>query len=103
MTPRERLVVHEGPIDGEQAEGVMRRHKIKKLPLVDAAGGLIGLVTAKDLVTLKHLALATRDRHGRLRVGAAIGAKGDSSSAPPSSSAPAPTSSSSTSRTPTRS
>jgi IMP dehydrogenase len=77
MTPRERLVVHEGPIDGEQAEAVMRRHKIKKLPLIDAGGGLIGLVTAKDLVTLKHLPFATRDQHGRLRVGAAIGAKGD--------------------------
>jgi IMP dehydrogenase len=77
MTPRERLVVHQGPIEGEAAEAVMRAHKIKKLPLVDAGGRLIGLVTAKDLLVQKRLPFATRDQHGRLRVGAAIGAKGD--------------------------
>ena len=38
MTPRDRLVVREGPIDVAAAEEVMREHKIKKLPLVDAAG-----------------------------------------------------------------
>ena len=55
----------------------MRAHKIKKLPLVDAAGRLLGLVTAKDLIKQKQLPAATRDSHGRLMVGAAIGAKGD--------------------------
>ncbi len=55
----------------------MRAHKVKKLPLVDAAGVLIGLVTAKDLLKQRQLPFATRDSHGRLRVGAAIGAKGD--------------------------
>jgi IMP dehydrogenase len=77
MTPRERLVVREGLTDIASAEGVMRDHKIKKLPLVDREGRLLGLVTAADLLKQERLPFATRDDHGRLRVGAAIGAKGD--------------------------
>jgi IMP dehydrogenase len=77
MTPRERLVVREGAIDTLAAEETMRQHKIKKLPLVDKQGRLIGLVTAKDLLKQERLPFATRDEQGRLRVGAAIGAKGD--------------------------
>ena len=77
MTPRDRLVVREGAIDSDAAEEAMRVHKIKKLPLVSADGRLAGLVTARDLVKQKQLPAATRDPQGRLRVGAAIGAKGD--------------------------
>ena len=77
MTARDRLVVREGPIGAAAAEDVMRAHKIKKLPLVDTEGRLMGLVTAKDLIKQERLPSATRDDHGRLRVGAAIGAKGD--------------------------
>jgi IMP dehydrogenase len=77
MTPRERLVVHEGPIGTEDAERMMARHKVKKLPLVDRAGVLTGLMTAKDLLKHRQRPYATRDSQGRLRVGAAIGARGD--------------------------
>jgi IMP dehydrogenase len=77
MTPRDRLVVHEGPIAPNDAERLMAERKIKKLPLVDAQGGLIGLITARDLVRQRRLPFATRDAQGRLRVGAAIGATGD--------------------------
>ena len=77
MTPRERLVVHTGDTDPAQAAETMRVHKIKKLPLVDADGTLRGLITAKDLMSQRQLPFATRDGQGRLRVGAAIGAKGD--------------------------
>jgi len=77
MTPSDELIVREGVIDSAAAEDVMRTHKIKKLPLVDASGRLLGLVTARDLIKHKQLPAATRDAHGRLRVGAAIGAKGD--------------------------
>jgi IMP dehydrogenase len=77
MTPRERLVTRQGTIDSAAAEEAMRTHKVKKLPLVDDDGTLVGLVTAKDLLKQKALPAATRDAHGRLRVGAAIGAKGD--------------------------
>jgi IMP dehydrogenase len=55
----------------------MRAQKIKKLPLVDKDDTLLGLITAKDIVHQRQLPFATRDQHGRLRVGAAIGAKGD--------------------------
>jgi IMP dehydrogenase len=77
MTPRASLVVHEGPIALADAERLMVARKIKKLPLVDANGRLIGLVTAKDIIKHEQLPFATRDDHGRLRVGAAIGATGD--------------------------
>jgi IMP dehydrogenase len=77
MTPRARLVVQRGAPDLGAAADVMREQKIKKLPLVDADDRLLGLITAKDLLQQRQLPFATRDPQGRLRVGAAIGAKGD--------------------------
>jgi IMP dehydrogenase len=77
MTPFSQLVTHEGVISIADAERVMVERKIKKLPLVDADGRLVGLITAKDIVKHRHSPFATRDSQGRLRVGAAIGAKGD--------------------------
>jgi IMP dehydrogenase len=77
MTPRDRLIVREGSLDSAGAEEVMRVHKIKKLPLVQRDGTLAGLITARDLLKQRQLPFATRDAHGRLKVGAAIGAKGD--------------------------
>jgi IMP dehydrogenase len=77
MTPRERLVVHDGQADHTAAEAMMARHKIKKLPLVERDGRLIGLITAKDLIKHRQHPFATRDAQGRLCVGAAIGATGD--------------------------
>jgi IMP dehydrogenase len=77
MTPLDRLVTHEGAIPPEEAERLMVERKIKKLPLVDREGKLLGLVTARDLVKQRRLPFATRDDQGRLRVGAAIGATGD--------------------------
>jgi IMP dehydrogenase len=77
MTSREKLVTRTGPVDSAAAEEAMRSAKVKKLPLLAEDGTLVGLVTAKDLEKQKALPAATRDDHGRLRVGAAIGAKGD--------------------------
>ena len=77
MTPVERLVVHSGPVSMERAERIMVERKVKKLPLVDETGRLTGLITARDITKQKRLPFATRDAQGRLRVGAAIGAKGD--------------------------
>jgi IMP dehydrogenase len=77
MTPADRLVLHEGPLAADDAERIMVERKIKKLPLVDRDGRLVGLVTAKDILKQKRLPFATRDAQGRLRVGAAIGATGD--------------------------
>jgi IMP dehydrogenase len=77
MTPVQRLVVHQGPIGIDEAERLLVQHKIKKLPLVDHDGRLLGLVTARDIVKHRRQPFATRDAQGRLRVGAAIGATGD--------------------------
>ena len=77
MTPVDALVTGEGELTLEAAERLMIERKVKKLPLVDRDGTLIGLITAKDIVKQERLPFATRDAHGRLRVGAAIGAKGD--------------------------
>jgi IMP dehydrogenase len=77
MTPVESLVTGEGELPLDVAERLMVERKIKKLPLVDRNGTLIGLITAKDMVRQERLPFATRDAQGRLRVGAAIGAKGD--------------------------
>jgi IMP dehydrogenase len=77
MTPIERLVTQQGQISIPDAERIMIDRKIKKLPLVDGAGGLIGLMTAKDILKHQRSPFSTRDAQGRLRVGAAIGAKGD--------------------------
>jgi IMP dehydrogenase len=77
MTPRERLVVHTGMIPLADAERVMTERKIKKLPLVNPDGTLLGIITAKDLLKHRRHPFATRDEQGRLRVGAAVGATGD--------------------------
>jgi len=77
MTPRAALVVHRGSISFEQAVGVMRDRKIKKLPLVDNDDRIAGLVTARDIIEHEEHPYATRDARGRLRVAAAIGATGD--------------------------
>ena len=77
MTPLDRLVVHQGPLSPADAERIMVERKIKKLPLVNPDGTLLGLVTARDLVRQRRLPFATRDAQGRLRVGAAVGATGD--------------------------
>src|SRR5687767_6625870 len=77
MTPVDALVSGEGELSLEAAEQLMTERKVKKLPLVDRKGVLVGLITAKDIVKQERLPFATRDAHGRLRVGAAIGAKGD--------------------------
>lgn len=77
MTSRQRLVTHTGPISMADAETLMTAEKIKKLPLVNADGTVLGLVTAKDIVKHRRHPFATRDPQGRLRVGAAVGATGD--------------------------
>src|SRR5205823_5237952 len=66
-----------GPISLADAEQLMVAHKIKKLPLVNPDGTLLGLITARDLIKQRQHPFATRDAHGRLRVGAAVGATGD--------------------------
>ena len=57
----------------EEAEGILHRHKIEKLPVVDADGVLRGLITVKDISKRIAYPHATKDDQGRLRVAAAVG------------------------------
>ncbi len=62
----------------DEAQALLHKHRIEKLPVVDAAGDLKGLITVKDIFKRRQYPDACKDEHGRLRVGAAIGAsRGD--------------------------
>jgi IMP dehydrogenase len=76
MTPMPLITAPVG-ITRDDAAAILARHKVEKLPLVDAQGRLTGLITVKDFVKTEKYPLATKDEEGRLRVGAAIGFYGD--------------------------
>ena len=61
-----------------QASDNLQEYKIEKLPVVNAEGQLVGLITYKDIIKLKQRPNACKDHLGRLRVAAAIGVTGDS-------------------------
>src|SRR5499427_5922824 len=61
----------------EEAAAILGRNKIEKLPVVDADGHLRGLITVKDIQKKVDYPDATKDEHGRLRVGAAVGVGSD--------------------------
>ena len=61
----------------ERAERILQKHRIEKLPVVDKNGYLRGLITVKDMQKKRHHPNACKDRHGRLRVGAAVGVTAD--------------------------
>ncbi|MCL2536053.1 MAG: IMP dehydrogenase, partial [Nocardiaceae bacterium] len=73
MTKAPLITAREG-VTAEVALGLLRRHKIEKLPIVDGHGKLTGLITVKDFVKTEQHPNATKDRDGRLLVGAAVGA-----------------------------
>jgi IMP dehydrogenase len=57
----------------DEAEQILQKHRIEKLPVVDKHGKLQGLITVKDIFKRRQFPNACKDEHGRLRVGAAIG------------------------------
>ncbi|MEZ4411521.1 MAG: IMP dehydrogenase [Gemmatimonadales bacterium] len=61
----------------EAAERILARHRIEKLPVVDAEGVLRGLITVKDIFKRAQHPDANKDQHGRLRVAAAVGGTPD--------------------------
>ncbi|MHB0912238.1 MAG: IMP dehydrogenase [Armatimonadota bacterium] len=61
----------------EEAQAILQKHKIEKLPIVDKKGNLQGLITIKDIEKIKQYPNATKDANGRLRIGAALGALKD--------------------------
>lgn len=60
-----------------EAEKILTKHKVEKLPLVDKQNKLIGLITYKDIMKVKSRPNSCRDSFGRLRVGAAVGVTAD--------------------------
>ena len=73
MTREELVTAPLGTSIGE-AEGILQKHRIEKLPVVDGEGRLRGLITYKDIIKRRQFPNACKDENGRLRVGAAVGA-----------------------------
>lgn len=70
---KENLVTASEGTSLEEAELLLKEHKIEKLPLVDANGWLSGLITIKDIEKITQFPNAAKDKHGRLLAGAAVG------------------------------
>lgn len=72
MTSKNLITAKEG-ITLEEAVEILKKHKIEKLPIVDENGVLKGLITIKDIIKKKEYPFASKDKYGRLMVGAAVG------------------------------
>lgn len=73
MTPKERLITAQEEASPEEITNLLRQHRLEKILIVDKKFHCCGLVTAKDLQKAKAKPLATKDKQGQLRVGAALG------------------------------
>lgn len=74
LMTRENLVTAAVGTTLDEAQEILHRHRIEKLPVVDERGRLEGLITVKDIFKRRQFPRACKDEHGRLRVGAALGA-----------------------------
>ncbi len=77
MTPLDKLATGTAATSYEEALKILYTHRIEKLPLVDAAGRLAGLITKQDVVKRQTFTNAAKDANGQLRVGAAVGVGDD--------------------------
>lgn len=73
----EGLVTTKESVSLEKAEKILQKHKIEKLPVVDADNKLVGLITYRDIIKVKEHPNSCKDSFGRLRVAAAVGVSGD--------------------------
>ncbi len=73
---KDNLVTTTSP-DLTEAAGILLRHKIEKLPVVDSEGKLAGLITYRDITKIKDYPEACKDEKGRLRVAAGVGVTSD--------------------------
>ena len=76
MTSEHIVTTHQGTTL-EDAAQILQEHKIEKLPVVDAQGKLVGLITYKDITKAKDKPMACKDDKGRLRVAAGVGVTDD--------------------------
>jgi len=74
MTPKEKLVTAEYGITLNEAKQILHQARIEKLPLLEN-GQVRGLITTQDISKLEYWPYASRDKKGRLMVGAAVGVK----------------------------
>jgi IMP dehydrogenase len=74
---KENLVTAKVGTTLEEAEKILQKHKIEKLPLVDEQGVLKGLITIKDIEKVIEFPHSAKDKQGRLLVGAAVGVTTD--------------------------
>ena len=74
---KDKLITAPAGTSLDTAEQILGKHRIEKLPVVDGAGKLIGLITVKDIHKRRQFPNAAKDSEGRLIVAAAIGAGGD--------------------------
>jgi IMP dehydrogenase len=70
---KDRLVTARGTVTLEEAERILTAKKVEKLLLVDEDNRLTGMITMRDIDMMNSFPSACKDRHGRLRVGAAVG------------------------------
>jgi IMP dehydrogenase len=77
MTPKERLVTVRENAPKEEVLGLLHKHRIEKVLVVDAAGELRGMITVKDFQKATEFPRASKDAGGRLRCGAAVGTTPD--------------------------
>ena len=73
----EALVTTPNGTDLKRAGEILRDNKIEKLPVVDAEGKLVGLITYRDIIKLQEFPNACKDQYGRLRCAAAVGVTAD--------------------------
>lgn len=78
LMTKENLVTAKMGTTLDEAKKILQQHRIEKLPVVDDKGKLKGLITIKDIEKAKNYPQATKDEHGRLFVGAAVGVGADS-------------------------
>ena len=64
-------------ITTEEAKEILHKHRIEKLPVIDGNRNIVGLITSKDILKMEKYPHASKDKKGRLLVGAAVGVKGD--------------------------
>ncbi|MEQ9466190.1 MAG: IMP dehydrogenase [Ekhidna sp.] len=74
---KDNLITATAEVGLNEAEAILQKHKIEKLPIVDKNGKLTGLITYKDILKNKDRPNACKDEYGRLRVGAAVGVTPD--------------------------
>ena len=73
MTPRDKLVTVRDGAELSEAKRLMNKHRLERVVVVDDAFELRGLITVKDIQKSTEHPLASKDEHGKLRVGAAVG------------------------------